>query len=159
MSIPSWTSVRTWIRTRREVLPVHSTATKRTIHRDEHLSLDVTAARLRLPPRFSTIMQGPRHQSIYGWRILPRRHRWRQDQHHQVPLVNSLTGAHGQSLYPHAIYGRIHALQRAHEDPQRQVQHARHPQYPHTSHQIQTRTNLNMDRRRTRTRSVTRRPA
>ena len=39
-----------------------------------------------------------------------------------------------------AIYGRIHALQRAHEDPQGQVQHARHPQYPHTSHQVQTRT-------------------
>ena len=36
--------------------------------------------------------------------------------------------------------GRIHALQRAHEDPQGQVQHARHPQYPHTSHQVQTRT-------------------
>ena len=65
--------------------------------------------------------------------------------------------AHMVRACTHTPFTAVHALQRTHEDPQGQAQHARHPQYPHTRHQVQTRTN--MDRRRTRTRSVTRRSA
>ena len=80
----------------------------RGVHSDEHLSVDVTTARLRLPPHISTITTRPHHQSISGGHILPRRRCRNQGQHQEVPLVNSLTGVHGQSLRPHTIYSRVY---------------------------------------------------
>ena len=76
------------------------TTTKRTIHRDEHLSLMSRQLDSDYLRASALSRKGLVNQSIYGGHILPRRHYWSQDQHHQVPLVSSLTGTHGQSLYP-----------------------------------------------------------